>query len=352
MKIPQLFLSLLASSAVLVAINLYASTTQPVGFSTWTIESGFDNARSISVLGAPLYQPATSIDGAAKGTITSVSANSITVSNAGWQPGQLSNVQAPFVLRITSGVAKGRNLLISTSDSNTTDTVVIDRELSDVPELNELGIVAGETPDTFEIVECDTLSSLFGAPEDGVVIGGSTSESSDVIFLLGPDGFWESYFYDTGENRWTKLERGFPDASNKPILPDAGILYSRLSEQSTELVLTGTVPNSEREVTVNGSGVTFLSSAYPVDVKLSQTGISDIEGWVKNSDSSASDIVFVHTEGFWERFYNDGTNWRQIARGNPISDDVVIPMGSSILLLRRNAASQDLVLNQNLPYSL
>jgi hypothetical protein len=350
MKTPHKFITLL-SGAVLLASSAFAQTvaTDPVGYSTWSIAAGTGTARTFTTLALPLYQPTSSIDGSTAGVITSVTSNSITVSGAGWTAGGLSNAAAPFCLRITSGTAEGRNLLISTSVGNTADTLTVDLSQSGVQDLTSLGVVAAS--DTFEIIECDTLSSLFDIPAEGGIIGGVDLDSSDNVWLF-VNGAWSKYYYDTALVRWTKFTRGNPDASNQVVLPDSGILFSRIANEASSLIVTGTVPSTARQMTINQAGVTVVGSSWPVDMTLSAAKFNDIPEWQSSADASVADKVYILSGGAWQRYYHDGVDWLKNSRGTPVSNDVNIKSGTAVLLLKASPASSSSFLSQVLPYTL
>lgn len=347
---------LLTSASLFLSAGISISQAQsvntvPVGYSTWEINAGTGVARGVTTLSLPLYQPTSSIDGAAAGVITGITSSTLTVSGAGWTVGQLSDASAPFCIRITTdgGASEGRNLLVSTSVDNTADTLTIDLASSGVDDLTTLGLVAAT--DTFEVIECDTLSSLFGEPAVGGLVGGNGLSAADHAMLF-VNGAWSMFYYDTVFGRWTEATVGNPDASNQVVLPDSGILFTRLSATTSEFIITGTVPNTAREITVNQAGVTFVGSSWPVDMQLSEAGFEAISEWQASATQSAADKVFVFTSGTWVSYYYDGTNWREVTVGNPISDTASIASGSSVLLLKASAASADAELSQSLPYTL
>jgi len=345
MKASLKTISLFVSAALFTFTSLSAVETQPVGYTTLNIAAGTGAARTVTVLGLPLYAPANNIDGSSVGVITSVTSNTISVSGAGWTDGQLSVAATPYIVRITSGNAEGRNLLIS---ANTIDTLTINTTASNVSDLTTLGITA--STDKYELVECDTLSSLFGEPVEGGIVGGADSTTADVIFMF-VGGSWSRVYYDTDVSYWTKVTFGSPNFSNQVIMPDAGLLYSRLSNTSSDFVITGTVPNTARSLTINKSGVTPVANAWPTNITLLESEIQNAPNWVASSDSSVADKVFVF-DGSWSRYYHDGTNWRKITFGTPISDSTVISSGSAVLISKTSADLNDSTLTQSVPYTL
>ena len=121
-----------AFSLLLVATLTHASaqTTvqgEPFGYVKINITAGTGTSKKTSLVSIPLLEEA-AITGKATGRITGVTATTISASGAGWTAGQLSTAATPHLIEITSGTAKGRMLLISTTAANTADTVTIATE--------------------------------------------------------------------------------------------------------------------------------------------------------------------------------------------------------------------------------
>jgi uncharacterized protein (TIGR02597 family) len=302
----------LLGCALLSGLFAFVSQAQsvsstPVGYVTQTIKAGTGTGRSFSTLALPLYSPETS------GQVTSVSGSTITDDSASF--GDLSTSSAPYAVKITSGSANGKYFTIS---SNTGTTLTLS------------GLSGVNSGDTFEVVAVDTLASLFGDPSDGVIVGGS-KDDADIIWIL--DGSWSKYYHN-GTN-WVQDRRGSPVNNDLPLSPDSGMLISRLSDQASSFVITGTVPSGQSVVGVSSAGATLWSNTFPVDVELQDTGIQNIAGL------TSDDTVYDISSGSWKKYFYDGTNWREQRRGNPISDDHIIASGSAILIIKASDSGVD-----------
>jgi hypothetical protein len=319
--------------------------TDPVGFVNVTAAAGTGSTKTTSVLSFPLLGTA-SITGVSSGLITGVSQSGITNSNAGWQAGALSVASSPYLIQVTSGTAKGRIFLISTTTPNTATTVTVDPLEASQTDLTTLGIAAGT--DTYTIFPCDTLSSLLGSPATTGVSGGTGAADADVVQLF-VSGAWRQYYYSNSLAAWVRV--GPNSVSNTvAIRPDTGVIYTRLASSPLTLTLVGRVPTVSRKAGVMNSGVTFLSNSWPVDVTLTSTGINMIPGWITGAAAEA-DIVQILVAGAWRQYYNDGTNWRRVGP-NTISDSVVVPAGTSLIVNKKGSNSGLSILSQSLPYTL
>lgn len=327
---------------------------EPFGYVKLNITAGTGNSKRLTLLSIPLLEEA-NITGRATGRITGVTSNTITASGAGWANGQLSALAAPHLLEITSGAAKGRMLLLSTTVSNTADTVTIHPdEAIRVGDLREMGISTGaQNGDTYRIRPVDTLSSFFGTPETTLIRGGATPSSADTITIV-INGRPENYFYNTAANppRWTRVVIGSPDASHTPIPPYAGLQYSRLANTPLEFIVTGKVPDGERRVAVKNSGPTVMSSFWPSSQTLNGLGLHSMTNWQTGTNSSSADTVVITSAGSANTFFYDGQSWRRVALGNPLANTNAVPVGSSVLINKRGSAGGYSTYLHAAPYSL
>ncbi len=352
-------LPLYAAIGLTLAIPLHAlpaqeAATVPSGVVSLSIPAGTGAGKTTSLISLPLLETAT-LDGKSVGTFSSVTSTTFSDTSAGWTPGELSTVSQPKILLITSGAAEGHMFLISTTAStqNTATTATISTADSIVADLTTLGILTGANGDTYRILNCDTLATLFGTPETTGVLGGTSANTADSVILV-VNGSASTYYYktDATPNRWTKVAPGNPDASATPVLPYYGIQYSRLGTSPIELTVTGDVPADPRKTFVKNSGTTFLAQYWPVDSTLSSTGISSLQSWVSGASTNVADTVIITSNGSASTFWFDGTNWRKAAPGNPISNTTVIPTCSTVSMVKKGSASGYSILSQSLPYTL
>lgn len=333
--------------AILGGAGVQAATvsTVPEGYVTLNIAAGTGTSRTISVISLPLAANV-AIDGAVVGTITGISSNTFTNSAAGWTSGQLSAAATPCAIRVTTGNAKGRVFLISTSMSNTSTTVTIDAEEATHTNLTSLGIVAGT--DKYEIISCDTVSGVFGTPATTGIQGGDVNTSDWVQIFIS--GAWRQYYYSTTSNAWLRVGPN-TNSNNVPIRPDSAVMFHRMPASGLNLIVTGRVPSIDRKAVVSNSGVTFLANGWPTDLTLASSEINNLSGWVSNANPSLADIVMVMSSGAWRQYYHNGTQWLRVGPNTP-SNTVSLPAGSGIMITKKGSASGISVLNQALPYTL
>lgn len=315
-----------AALSIMCAMVSHAQSVSstPVGYVTQTINAGTGSARLFTTFSLPLYSPL------ASSSVTSVASSVITSNDASY--GDLAQAATPHSVKVISGALEGQYFPIT---ANTSTTITVSGDLS--------GLAAN---DTYEVVAVDTLSSLFGTPDDGVIIGGTKSEA-DIVWVLTSAGTWSNYYYNSASSAWVKDARGNPNSDNLALQPDSGILIQRLSASPSSFVITGTVPSVQNVGTINAAGFSVWGQTFPTDVTLLETGIQNA------SEFTANDLVYIMTSaGTWATYFYDGTNWRKNARGNPISDGEVVSSGSAVLISKATAASSNASVTTALPYSL
>ena len=347
-------LAVLLCFGVLVSQGSSQTTVQgePFGYVKINITAGTGTSKKTSLVSIPLLEEA-AITGKATGRITGVTATTISASGAGWTAGQLSTAATPHLIEITSGTAKGRMLLISTTAANTADTVTISSdEATRVGDLTNLGITTGtENGDTYRIRPVDTLSSFFGTPESTLVQGGTSANNADTITIVSNGGA-NTYFYSTTLGRWSRVTLGNPDASNTPIPPYAGVQYGRIANTPLEFIVTGKVPSGEREVSIKNSGTTVLSPFWPVSQTLAQLAIQNTPNWGSGASANAADTIALSSAGSVTTFFYDGSNWRRVSLGNPLANTNMVPVGTSVLINKKGNASGYAAYQHSAPYNL
>jgi len=342
------------TAAALFAITITSSiallpaqevSSNPVGSVTIEVAVGSAAGRTISVVSLPLTGIA-SAAGAMKGTITAVTSSTLANSAAGWTAGELSSVASPHVIRITSGAAKGRTFLISTATPNTATTVTLDSEDLSLLSFADAGISVG---DSYEIIVCDTLGSVFGTPETTRVLGAANSSTADIIQVL-VQGQYRQYYYNTTRNAWLRVG---PEtvSTNVPLRPDAAVIYSRAGQTPLQFTIGGPVPMIERKALVRNSGATLLANWWPVEITLGASGIAELPGWIKSTSAAAADTVQVNVGGAWRKYYHNGTQWLRVGPNTP-SNDVVLNVGDGVLIGKQGSQAGAGTVQQNLPYNL
>lgn len=327
--------------------------TEPHGYVKILINPGTGTTKRTTLFSVPLLEE-TNIDGRSLERITALTSNTITSPSAGWTPGQLSNPEEPYLVEITSGTMKGRTLLLSTTVPNTSDTVTLDTASTESINLTVTGLVAdNQVGDTYQIRPVDTLASLFGDVEQTQIKGGHTPSTADTITMV-VNGSARTFFYNTSVSppRWSRVSLGTPDSQNVPILPSAALKYARLPSTPLALIVTGKVPTAGRKVAIKNSGVTLLSTHWPIDQTLSNLGFQNIPSWKPGSTVAEADSIVLISGGNVSTHFYDGSNWRRVSLGSPISNETLIPVSTGTMIIRKGRNPGNSEYTQEPPYQI
>jgi len=248
--------------------------------------------------------------------------------------------------------------LIATNPNTSTSLTINSTDISQ-GNLTNLGVAVGNT---YKILPCDTLTTLFGtnptaAPPVGLGVRGGTSISNADNVVLIVNGQTRTYFYRTNSTPGWVLSGLVPSpAGNTPLPPYAGLQYVRRATSNISFTVTGSVPTLQRQMMVRNSGNTQISQFWPANTTLAGSNglnLQTIPGWVANTNANNADrVTIVGTNGSQSTYYYDGSNWRAQTLLKPISTTAPIALGSAIQINRRGSASTWSTYSNAVPYNL
>lgn len=326
-------------------------TTTPVGAVTVTIAAGTGTVRNATVASFPLIN-STLTSGAANGTISSLTSNTITFTGANWTASDLAQPSLPYLVKITSGQAVGRTFLVT---GNTSDTLTIstsDGASSTPINLTQLNILSGSSGDKFQIENADTLLGVLGHGTLGGIngpLGNSNPGLADTVQVIISNSY-QTFYYDPAQSAWINLISEVP--SNDFVLrPDAAIIYNRLKNTSFTVTVTGAIPVINRKAIVRSGQTTILSTFWPTDRTLGGFGLNLLPGWATNSNPNNADYVQIRQGSSWQTYYHDGVSWINLVSELP-ADNVTVPSGSGLVIKKRALTNTSLNLDQAPTYNL
>lgn len=331
-----LLVSLLTCVAQLSAADVAYSP--PVGGMNFLVNAGTVVAPVTTTFTIPLLDnPAAS--GATVGRIASVTASTITVTNAGWTDGALAMTQFPYVVRIVSGAAEGATLSVTANTANT--LTVAGRDLT------LLGITVGSEGDRFRLIPVDTLNTLFGA---NTLLGAANPTDADIVTLSSSVQL--SYYYNTSLNRWVRTTGPTTDRGTTQIPIDSVVSITRKSS-ALNLQFVGRVPETKVNLLVANSGATYTHTGYPKDVSIGDFALQNrVGGWVSNASAAQADVMAVNSGGTWLLYFHNGTFWQRTTGPATNRDSIVISAGSAIQMFKRGVASGTTIFSRERPFSL
>jgi hypothetical protein len=339
MKLQRLLLltTILAVSSQFVQAQGSTATTDPVGFVTTTIAASPNGTSFTTTPISPVLLQASGITGSTIGAISSLSSNSVTLPSAGWTDNQLASSSAYVLFK--TGASEG---LIVRITSNTADTAVVDTLGAN---LTQLGVVSGNQ---VQLVQGDTLLSMFGTPADGVV-GGTAAQFSanqtDRVNVRDATGIVRTFYFNTDVSEWRRSGTGANQGS-VPISPLSGAFYLRIGQTPITQVTTGNVPTTGVKYLVPTSGLTYFARFFPASGTINDFGFQNLPGWSLTDRVNTTDASGVVRSYFW-----NGTEWRRSGTSANQSSTPV-PIGGAVSVSRSGSVGPAQLLSVNIPYNL
>jgi len=179
------------------------------------------------------------------------------------------------------------------------------------------------------------LSDVFGEANEVGLTSGQDSSTSDTVRLTESNGVLNTYYFQTdslgflGGTGWRKEGDVSTDHATKRITPDQSVVVSRLPGGTTlTSIISGSVKMFELPTPIY-SGLNAVSSPFPVDVTLGESGLytgSSDTGLKGGANISSADVVYIYnpsdndpSQARLEKYYYQiddlgflgGTGWRK-----------------------------------------
>lgn len=320
-------------------------TTVPMGYVKCTIPGASANGgnETWSIISLPLNPNVADIANSI-GTISSVTDSDFVINSANWVDNIFANQSFPYYIQITSGNASGNIFEIN---SNNTNTITVDTNNLDLTTLN----IASD--DTYKIFVGDTLMSVFGDSNNGIIGGSSPLNEVDFVHLL-VNGSWNSFYYNDEIGEWRK--GNLPIGQNNfPLAPHKAIVFQRVGGPDLEYIFTGDVPTNDLRVAISGF-YTSVSGYFPVEQTLGDLGLENLSWWKSLGDdgvptqTQADKVHFIENNAWATYHYNRTVgHWR---KGNlPIDKSLKpIAVGEGFLVGRNNPGLDVQLLGVSNPY--
>jgi kumamolisin len=268
----------------------------------------------------------------ARNTVQALSANTLTVVNAGsW-----ANAANPYVVRLLTGGGSGATFAITGQSGN---VLTLATNGVDLTQLAAVG-------DTYEVLPVETLGTLFGTSTVAFQTGSSASSADNIDVWNGMG--WLVYFNNGAS--WRQAG-SLLTQNNTPLPIGGGWLTQRRGTSPITTYILGRVPEVPLRQFTNPGGLTFLGGPYPLGTSLQSTGFAAAPGWLTGPTASSSDDLLYWTGTGWLTFYNNGTTWKEA--GNLLGQNAFpLPAGQPLFVVRQSAPTpnQSFVL-QPQPYT-
>lgn len=275
------------------------------------------------------------------GRLTAVGPAYLENAAARWVPGAFASVEAPYLVRITSGRHAGRVFPIIPPANSATRLHVA----TDGLDLTTLGLETGAGAAGYAIIPGDTLATFFGpaGAEDSPVLHGAPEAAAADIVQVWDGAAWLNFYYHTIWRRWARDTdtEGDPARNHFLLRPDRGLLLVRRGATPLHLAVPGpgatAAPRSPLPRAEQSRA--FLATGRNTDLTLGELALQNdarFADWRGAADPREADLVQVWGGAAWFTFFYHPAagHWQRI--GDPANrDGYVIKAGAPVLIQRR-----------------
>lgn len=354
MKTTHILSSLFTGAALLLASNLSAATTDPVGYVTFTAADNSD-----LLVGVPLTQS----------PVFSGAVDAVTTGQVSFSSTLPDLTDATYFLMVTADTSQleGQWFTITSSD---TSSVTVEEDLA------SLGLTASDTISVFPFW---TLDSLFPSGGD---IPASSDVFSPVASILINDvtaagvnlPTVTSYIYHDGSQGaagWYDVnDLGSGLVGDTILTPETFIRIRNRSGAGVSIVLSGSVPTGPIANNIisrsAGRQDNQVVNPYPGDFTLANSNLVTSGAFEASTDVFApKDILFTYeTAGSVIRpgaskafLYHDGSQgaegWYDINNlGAGLQDSFEVPAGAALVIRKGIGSDVSASWSPNVPYNL
>lgn len=318
------------------------ANTPPVGVIVYNLNNGTTTSVGVPVFGEAVFS----------GRASTVTANTLSTTDATWTAGQFAQAGAPYFALILSGGQTGRCFLVTANTANSVTLEVGSTNLIGDATTPAFSVAAG---DRFEIFPGDTLATLFG---DGSVSNpvqlqkGTAVFSADTVQIFN-GAKWVSYFFHSTNNCWVEASATGTSQNDKVLYPDAGLLIARRGPTTT-IAIPGRAPATSLLTRIPGGATRSVAVRFPTDTTLGALNFTGPGTWVASDTPFSADRVNLFNGAKWLAYYKTATGsiWKQVGGDNSDQSGKVIPAGSSVLIQKQGSAADSAsFFSQALPYT-
>ena len=339
------------TTALLVAVCLAtlapAQTTDPVGFTTATVNGKPAGIRGFTFLSLdltrlPVFQgvvPTVSTNGSNQ-TVLTFPAATFTASAF-----NTTAVGASHYVELTNGGGNAGRLVDIVSNTDSAITLA-----ENVTALFPAGSA------TITLRPNWTFSTVFGTNNSAGLGGGSNAAVADIVQIFHPEnGTTYLYFYNTSTSRWERLASpNNVDATNEPIPVNIAPRIERKLGTAVSFVLTGAVKLGPTGLFVKGgntagnpTNLQFLPNPYPLASKTFGT-LNLYTGapgtWLGASNAGSADTASLYdtASGTFKIYFYNTTNarWERLASpSNVDATNETIPDSAALFVKRKTTGS-------------
>lgn len=325
-----------------------AEVTAPVGFLKLTFKAQSDTPFSLPLNRPEVYS----------GQLNSISGNIISLSTSPFTANQFvyadGSQNEKYYLLFTTGVLEGRSFDVTANGTNSI-TVNQDGTINIQTLINDVN-----ARDRFEIRPHWTLDTLFPGGVGFPAVANAFTNGSEIHFKpINQPGInlasEKIYKYATGTG-WVDNANLFAGRAKDVVLIRNGFFQARNVTVSDVIKnLVGDVPTVDGRVRLKSNVIqqdNFVAFSFPIDIKLSETGLENTSGFTRssgqfNADGDTINLFNVTQAGYDKApsatyYYVNGLGWINSANifgGAVNATQVIIKAGTACFIRKAGEVS-------------
>ncbi len=334
-----------------LSANAQSVYTSPVGFITQTAVGG-----GVAFWGLPMTQLPVQV-----GNVGTIISNEMTDTSGSWTGGQfnVTGQGAPCEIEFLSPTGSTTNYQYAGLIDEVVATVA--PNIVYTSDQNDGSLIAAGY--RYQIRPSWTCNTLFGTSNQAGLQGGTGSANADDIEVWNPNTqtYATTYYYKTnsggGGVGWRTTASSTVNAGTNVLYLDQGVLINRRGSTNVNVQLVGAVKYADVNeasvgqtiVPVVQSGVSIVGYVYSSSFTMGSVNLyngSTLTGLQGGTGSANADDVelwnpvsqtFATTYYYKTNAGGGGVGWRTTASSTVDASTNVIPLGTSLLINRRNA---------------
>jgi hypothetical protein len=281
------------------------------------------------------------------GTITT---NQIVDAGGSWTNNQFNGANGPFEIEFLQPT--GSSSLASYPHAGLIDEVVGTAGPNVIyTASDDSGLISAGY--RYQIRPSWTLNTLLGTNDSAGLQQGTSAGNADNVDVWNPatQGY-TVYYYRTG-NGWRGPAGPTINVGTNALFLDQGIVIARRAGTSTNVLLVGAVKDADNNqpgvgqtiVPIIQSGSTFAGNVYASSFSLGSSGLfttntaTGVQSGTSAGNADNVDIWNPATQGYAVYYYRTSNGWRGPAGPTIDASTNQIPLGSSVLILRRSGTA-------------
>lgn len=202
--------------------------------------------------------------------------------------------------------------------------------------------------DEFIIYRLETLSTIFGATNTAGLRSGSTSATSDIVYVDDGAGDLKAYFYRSTASAWRLVSAPSGADQNAVVVPpNRGLIVARKSGGNAVTIrISGDEMVGTDSADVVNSGFSVVNNPWTVSTTLDGSGLKNFVAG--GSTAASADTVYLESGGVLTAYFyrSSVSQWRLVSAPSGANQGAALVSAGKAILFGKKALANEFVLQQ------